>query len=211
MSNQQDGLNWAREECINYVASYNVMSLATVPTSCRCPWIALVNYVFDKTTSTIYFISRPDSLHSTHMLYNNVVAIAITDTSQDLASSPHGLQGRGLVEQVVDGNVSHVQKIYAQVFPGYALRLSDEQDGSVAYSLTLTYCKLVDSRLSQEPLEYSFNDGKNICHHEFSDEEALFNSAFAAFVHISSTWALKKVYHSPSRGLVKVVKGRRAS
>jgi uncharacterized protein YhbP (UPF0306 family) len=158
MNDQSTNRKWARDVCIEYLASYNVLSLATVSPD-KLVWVALVNYVFEKAACAAYFISKPNSLHSVNIKSNNRVSIAVTDTSQDLDNSPHGLQARGYVYQVIDSDKGRVQGIYARVFPRYATRLSSIEDPPVAYRLVPSYCKLVDSRLSADPIEAWFDDG----------------------------------------------------
>jgi uncharacterized protein YhbP (UPF0306 family) len=73
--------------------------LMTIGTSGDFPWIATVYYTFDQDLN-LYFLSNPTTLHVKQILKNPKVAVAISDSSQDIGNPKNGLQLFGIAQQI---------------------------------------------------------------------------------------------------------------
>lgn len=94
----------------NYLAKYNLMQVATQGKD--HPWIASVYYTFDNDLN-LYFLSDPRTKHCRQIANNPKVAVAVTDSDQDISKFKRGLQIYGLAKQIKSANkIKHALKLW---------------------------------------------------------------------------------------------------
>lgn len=99
-----------KKHIFDYLKQHNLMQLAT--SGSDHPWIASVYYSFD-TDLNLYFLSSPTTIHCQQIAENPKVAVAITNTNQNMTGLKKGLQIYGLAEQISDIlKVKHAIKLW---------------------------------------------------------------------------------------------------
>lgn len=155
-----------RDYVENYFATHHVAMIATVGAIGE-PWICSVYYTYAR--GRLLFVSRSDTLHSSHIGTGCNIAFAVTDTAQMPPASAHGLQGRGFARPALIREYPLFVRYYARMFPKYAGNMTSPRALRASLSLaaeTRPYVvvpnmiKLTDKRFCEAPtiLELLSND-----------------------------------------------------
>lgn len=93
-----------------YLSHHNLMQIATPGDN--HPWIASVYYTFDDSLQ-LYFLSDPATIHCRQIAQNSNVAVAITDTRQDMGGFKKGVQMWGTANQISDvSKIKHALSLW---------------------------------------------------------------------------------------------------
>lgn len=98
-----------KEILLQFLAKHKLMAVAT---SDDFPWIASVYYSYDNDLN-LYFLSSPSTLHARQILKNPKVAVAITDSHQEINDTKRGLQLSGVAHQISGiAKIKHVLALW---------------------------------------------------------------------------------------------------
>ncbi len=137
----------AREHILAYIASHNVLTLATE--RIQVPWAAALFYANDGLT--LYFVSDLETRHAQNLAANPRVAVTIHEDNRDWRSI-QGVQLEGVCKEITDPvEAARALVVYAAKFPfiGDLLRAPRELGAAFAkaqwYKIEPTWARITDN------------------------------------------------------------------
>lgn len=111
-----------RETVAGFLDGHNTMSLATS----RDGSVYAASLFYASDGLTLYFLSAPDSAHSINISLNPEVAVTISKDHSDWRTV-RGLQIRGRVYEVPEGETGPARKIFEKKYPFLAELLGNRE------------------------------------------------------------------------------------
>ena len=137
-----------KKHVLDFLKEQKQMSLATYG---DFPWIATVYYTFDNDLN-IYFLSDPSTLHCRQIAKNNKVALAITNSNQNINKPKRGLQISGVAEQLSSAEkVTLALKMWKQYLDVRDPKLTYKAVKNSMYRIVPKRIKLFDQELFKVP------------------------------------------------------------
>ena len=104
-----------KQKLLDFMKSKRLMQLATASEK---PWICTVYYAIDDSFN-LYFISEPTTRHCKDIKTNPNVAVAVTDSRQNVKDKKVGVQLQGTAFVVKDKNeMLHAVALWNKAMPG---------------------------------------------------------------------------------------------